>query len=341
MKKILLFLVFGMLVAGCVQQQAPPAASQSPTFAASVAELPSPAPPEIVANTPMPSASATPTVEAKKPDFAVNWSKDEGTRVADGSVPFAFKMKDGRIRLYYCGPGGILSAISQDSLTFNKEEGVRFNSNQGSTCDPSVVSLPDGRFRMYYKIAFGQGGPGSAVHKIYSAVSSDGLTFQDEGLRIDSEKTGDNGWASVPEAVLLEDGGVRIYYVSGDFEARGGTMSAVSADGLAFDKEAGARTEALVDPAVLHLSDGAFLLLGVSLPTPPGLEQKLPQGIYALFSKDGLNFGEPRSVLQENGVYDPSIIQVDEDTFRVYYGKDGGSPGNPNIVTKSITGKKQ
>jgi hypothetical protein len=195
---------------------------------------------------------------------------------------------------------------------------------------------------MYYKGANGPGGPGQGVHRIFSAVSSDGLSFQKEGLRIDSEKTGDRGWASVPEAVKLPDGNVRIYYVSGDFEASGGIMSALSSDGLNFQKEPGARVKTLVDPAITILPDGEYLLLAVVLLRPPDASQKpeRPIGIYSFTSDDGLIFSNQQVVLQEEGVFDPSIIELDDNMYRIFYGKDiGGQPGQPNIVTKSVTGK--
>ncbi|MFQ6137170.1 MAG: hypothetical protein ACE5PM_08330, partial [Candidatus Hydrothermarchaeales archaeon] len=180
-----------------------------------------------------------------------------------------------------------------------------------------------------------------AVHKVFSAVSSDGLNFQKEGLRIDSEETGDRGWASVPEALKLPDGRIRIYYVSGDFEALGGIMSAVSQDGLDFQKEEGARVKTMVDPAITILPDGRYLLLAVVLPPPPDKPRLLEQatGIYSFTSDDGLVFENQQPVLLEEGVYDPSIVQLDNNTYRVFYGKDIGEAGRPNIVVKSITGQ--
>ena len=247
--------------------------------------------------------------------------------------------------MYYCGMGGILSSISSDGLSFQKEDGVRIQGPAGwASCDPTAVDLPDGKVRMYYKIAQGQGGPGQAIHKIASAVSSDGgLNFQDEGVRIDSEKTGDNGWASVPEAIVLPDGRVRIYYVSGDPQAMGGIASAVSSDGLNFVKEPGARLPSFVDPAVVQLPSGVFMIFAVLLPfRPPNDKLKdLKSGIYTFASIDGLNFTGMMPVLIAEGgaVYDPGVLKVDDETLRVYYGKDLGSQTGPNIVTKSITGK--
>lgn len=335
--KLLLLIVVAILISACVQE-AP--TTVAPVLTQPPAVAPTSAPP---ATQPAPA----PTFQVAPPELKFEWTKDPRIRISDGSVPYVHRLKDGRFRLYYCGVGGILSAISADALNFEKEAGIRISPAGGSgnvesiVCDATVIDLPDGKIRMYYKGANGPGGPGQALHKVFSAISSDGLSFQKEGLRIDSEKTGDRGWASVPEAIKLPDGRVRIYYVSGDFEALGGTMSAVSQDGLNFVKEKGARVKTVVDPAITTLSDGKYLLLVVALPPPPGSPEKpvLPQGIYSFISNDGLTFTNQQVVLQEEGVYDPSIVQMDNSTYRVFYGKNIGEAGQPNIVVKSITGR--
>ena len=172
--------------------------------------------------------------------LSFSWEKDSGSRITDGSVPFVHRLKDGKVRLYYCSSNQIVSAISGDGLTFTKEQGVRISPGTGFesiVCDPTIVDLQDGKMRMYYKGADTMmGGPGNSIHKIYSAVSSDGLNFQKEGLRIDSETSGDSGWASVPDAIILPDGRVRLYYVTAG-NMQHGIGSAISDDGLNFVKE--------------------------------------------------------------------------------------------------------
>ena len=282
------------------------------------------------------SGSKQATVNGPESVFEVSWEKDNGPRVTGGSVPFVHKLKNGQIRLYYCsGDQGILSSISQDGLTFTKEPGVRIPGGTGfelHVCDPTIVDLPDGRMRMYYKGANSMNpGPGQSIHKIFSAISSDGLTFQKEGLRIDSETNGDNGWASVPDAIVLPDGRVRIYYVTAS-EMEHGIGSAISTDGLNFVKESGIRVSNLVDPALVKIAD-KYVLFAASLDEKVGVDPALvkidkderfvevPRGIYYAESSDGLIFGEPVAVFQENDVYDPTVLKVDEDTIRVFYGK--------------------
>src|SRR3989338_651019 len=118
--------------------------------------------------------------------------------------------------------------------------------------------------RMYYKGSNSlNSGPRQSVHKIYSALSSDGLVFQKEGLRIDSETSGDNDWASVPDAIILPDGRVRLYYVTAA-EMEHGIGSAISNDGLNFVKEPGIRVPNLVDPALVKIGD-KYLLFAASI----------------------------------------------------------------------------
>lgn len=297
---------------------------------------------------PAAETTSVPTIDVDKgpagtTSLQFTWTKDAGTRVS-GSVPYIYRLADGRFRLYYCEGGGIRSALSSDGLTFAPDGGLRIadsripGDQESTVCDPSVVTLSDGRVRMYYKGSNGPGGPGQAIHKVYSAISSDGLAFQKEGLRIDSTQTGDNGWASVPEAVKLPDGRVRIYYVTGNGN---GIASAISSDGLSFNKEAGLRIASLVDPAVTIMPDGTFLLLAVNLLLPggPQVEGALPWGIYQQTSSDGLTFSQSAPMLQEEKIYDPTIVRLDDGRYRVLYGSDTStSPTVPNITTKSITG---
>ncbi len=115
-------------------------------------------------------------------------------------------------------------------------------------------------------------------------------------------------------------------------------MSAISNDGLNFQKETGARVKGMVDPGIIVLPDGEYLFLVISL--NPNLSPYLPRGIYSYLSKDGLNFENREVVLQKDGVYDPTIIKIDSENYRIYYGEDiGGQPGQPGIVTKSLIGR--
>src|SRR3989344_2575609 len=270
-------------------------------------------------------------VEPVTEKLLFSWEEDGGSRITGGSVPFIHKLKDGRVRLYYCENSGILSAISNDGLTFTKEQGVRISPGTGfelQVCDPTMVDLLDGKMRMYYKGADSQsGGPGQSIHKIYSAISSDGLTFTKEGLRIDSEQTDDRGWASVPEAFRLSDGRVRLYYVSDSVVSGHGIVSAISSDGFTFTKE-DTKLTGYVDPSITTLPDGRYLLLAPSM---------AGGGIYRFVSNDGIHFEDPQIVLAESGAIDPAIVMLDEQSYRVYYWRLSDSP----VIIYSLMGLLQ
>lgn len=238
---------------------------------------------EIVALCPNVSISAGEQIsdtDITKLNFTV--TEEEGTRVV-GGIPFAYRLDNGKTILYYCH-GGIKSSISEDGIVFAKETATGVDDG----CDPTVVKNSDGKIRMYYKWSSGPGGPGEAVHKIYSAISEDGIAFQKEGIVIDSQTSGDNGWASVPEAIKLPNGSIRIYYVSGDQQAEGGTMSAISSDGLHFEREQGVRMKGnFVDPAITILPDGRYWFLLVSNCVPEkGSCNTEENGIYSFVSDD-------------------------------------------------------
>ena len=242
--------------------------------------------------------------------------------------------------MYYGGPGGILSAISQDGITFTKETGVRVPSGSPGSLemivsDPTLVALQDGRVRMYYKGATGPGGPGQSVHSIYSAISTDGLRFEKEGISIDSQRTPDRGWASVPEAIILPDGRMRLYYVSDGLDVKHGIVSAISDDGLNFTREGPVLT-GFVDPTVVRLANGSYLMLAVAFPFGSGgrLTDATP-GIYSFLSEDGINFKDRELMLAGENNIDPAIVDMGDGAYRVYYWNVMDKPP----VIKSISGK--
>ena len=345
-----LFLLWTLLLVLTVGCTASPATAPSGSTAA-------PTPPEVVISPSSESipTSITPEVSFEQPpvptpappenqDSATQfiWVADEGIRLEDGTVPNIHRLEDGRFRMYYGGAGGILSAISQDGLTFTKESGVRVPpGSQGSlemiVSDPTLVMLNDGRMRMYYKGASGSGGPGQSIHSIFSAISTDGLQFEKEGIRIDSQQTLDRGWASVPEAIVLPDGKVRLYYVSDGLDVIHGIVSAISDDALNFTRE-GTRLTGFVDPAVIRLTDGSYLMLAVAFPlSSSGTLTDADPGIYSFRSQDGINFNDRELVLAGEGNIDPAIADIGDGTYRVYYWNIMDKPS----VIKSITGNLQ
>ena len=101
---------------------------------------------------------------------------------------------------------------------------------------------------------------------IGSAVSGDLLNWSVEpGVRLE---LGTNRATGVPEAVALPDGRVRLYYVTSGGAGPERIDSAISTDGLTFAPEPGDRlTGGYVDPAVVQLANGSWLMLCSTSPS--------------------------------------------------------------------------
>lgn len=172
-----------------------------------------------------------------------------------GADPWVVRLDDGRYRLYYAvainqvtGWYGIASWISDDGLQFTQENGYRLEAyTPAQFC---VVRNPDASWRMYW-LDLKQGLVDNRGGKaIKSALSNDGAwTFTEEtGERLTYAASGyeEKGLGSC-KVVALPAGGFRMYYTGYDAD-HGRTLSALSADGLAFAREDGVRLDVLCPP---------------------------------------------------------------------------------------------
>lgn len=174
--------------------------------------------------------------------------------------PWVLPLSDGLFRAYYMGygtgsppgtTGRILSALSDDGITFVKEPGVRVDHYAGAelrVLSPSVLAVAGG-YRMYFE-ARGHGGS-----FIGSAFSPDGLEFALEpGPRIAADGTA----LGSPRPLVLPDGAVRLYFHTYPQPFRMGidrgnhVVSAVAVDGLTFEREEGVRLPQTVEELELH-----------------------------------------------------------------------------------------
>lgn len=82
----------------------------------------------------------------------VIFTEDPGVRHPSPAIPGSLLLADGRVRLFVNGPGGILSMLSQDGLSFREEAGHRVRSEGGrGLADPSPARLEDGTYLLVYK----------------------------------------------------------------------------------------------------------------------------------------------------------------------------------------------
>lgn len=199
-------------------------------------------------------------------DLFKSWIKEDGPRLhgsrdLDSSKlqsPCIVRLPRGGYRLFYTavGPakpfpecqGYILSAVSRDGLTFEKESGIRLAPQPGTphmslrVISPSVTQCADGRWRMYFESR----GPASIPTVICSAISTDMLHWElEEGVRFHAP-----GGVGGVRYLALPDGRGRIYCFESVYSAGGllggsrisqRIVSAITIDGLHFEKEPGVR----------------------------------------------------------------------------------------------------
>ncbi len=141
----------------------------------------------------------------------------------------------GKLRMYFeCCPGpqtqqnAIRSALSADGLSWSVEHGNRMEVAGSNVSAPRILSLDDGRCRLYYH---------ERHRGIMSAVSHDGLTFEIEaGIRVAAGGSHDRLTAFAPEIIRLPAGGFRMYYAGYSDVNQADILTAVSRDGLHWEK---------------------------------------------------------------------------------------------------------
>lgn len=215
-----------------------------------------------------------------------NWRKEpgvrlEGSRDLDRSKVQAsciVRAPEGGYRLFYTGigpgkpfadcQGYILSAVSRDGLDFEVEPGIRVAPRRDlpqmslRVLAPSIVALPDGRWRMYFEAR----GPADRPTSICSALSHDQVHWEvEDGVRLTSE-----GGVGAPRFLPLGDGRGRLYCFATEYGKGGlaggqrlGTsvLSAITTDGLTFAFEPGRRLRGRQDAL-----DGAGITAAEVLP---------------------------------------------------------------------------
>lgn len=200
---------------------------------------------------------------------------------------------------------------------------------------PRIISLPDGRYRLYYtqitpRTGFPAGANdyGNASSRILSAISLDGSTWTPEpGVRLTPQAGGAGDFRVVSsEVVPVADmsGGLRMYYecCNGQQGEPNSIRSARSDDGgLVWIPETGTRFGAdggyYSAPRILFLDDHRCRLYCCERGT----------GIVSALSEDGgLTFQRERGVRIAPGAsfdrlvaFAPEILRIEGVGFRMYY----------------------
>lgn len=256
-----------------------------------------------------------------------NWQIEAGIRISPGVSSSTLQMPDGSFRTWL---PGIKTYASADGLTW--DDGAFVTGLSGASGDflsnPSVLRLGDGTYIMIYEGSPRAGSSGS--RRLFRATSPDAINWTKvngagtAGAVMDPQ-SGDNGFLSVPDMILLSDGSIRIYFVAGGDH----TESAQSTDnGATWTREGRITISGLstsrwdVDPDIIRLSNGSYRLYfaaGLSA----GLSNKR---IYSARSTDGLTFtleageriGVPSGAADN---VDPDVILLSNGTYRMYFGR--------------------
>ena len=275
------------------------------------------------------TALSAPASAAPRPVGSLGTSTALGL---SGVSPHADLMEDGSVRLYFPSPQTGGTAVATCTLAGN----CSIIGSIDRAADLTDVVLTDGSRRAY----FVEVDPDTKFKEIYTAPLSAGdVTLSDRvSLGISSE--GAMAWG-VPDAVLLPDGRVRVYWVEPSplgGMATENIVSATSTDvtGTVFVRDGGTRTTGgLVDFEVLRAESGNWL--AIMSTSPEDMEN--PQRLLVGTSDDGLTWQiNPESLTSREMSYlDPTGIPAGDNTFLVYYATSPNVLGDREYTLEQAT----
>ncbi len=241
------------------------------------------------------------------------------------------RVRDGNYRIYWNSvrDNGVTSATSKDGVAFTKESGVRLKSGAAGEKDciashPWAVAVDNG-YRMYYQgdAKCKRAQNEQPEYRIFSAFSSDGLSFAKEGVRVD---IGANGLTQAAHGRVLrmDDGTYRMWF-SANFAGKNqpaDILGASSKDALTWTLDAEPTLERAHDPTVIKLGGKIYIYTTF-----------LGDNFIILESSDGLDFTPTSWVdfYDKNGKRyeefgDVDILQIADGRVLIY-GSGKGSQG--------------
>ena len=230
----------------------------------------------------------------------------------DGVSPHLEKVDEKTLRLFYSSIKVKGIAVSLCDYQLNCEI-------QGSLqrmSDLTIIETLDGVRRGYYVTL----NPQTNQKDIFTAIfSEDGLSYSDEkplGFPVDKDEI---AWG-VPDAVLMPNGLVRVYWVyTEDKTSDEKLISATSktTKGIDFVMDPGYRLEnGYVDFEVIKAEEGDWKAL---MSYTPHYMPEIPQSLFYATSKDGLDWDliEERITPKGYTYFDPTGIPINEKNYLI------------------------
>jgi len=225
------------------------------------------------------------------------------------SVPAALVLEDGRIRLYYVDaserPENVNCAESTDGGRSFRVLGCTIANRSGvKAVDPSILRLPDGRFRLYYYAPEQQNPDAPGVHAIAIADSDDGVRF--------TERAAAFRYPGLVDPDVFWSGREWLMFV---MSLDQGTLMARSTDGLGFDYAGPLPLERWGTTAPVALGDGRLRLYAFDQPDA--------REVRSFLSHDGLAWSaEPGVRLAAEDGYqltDPYVVRLADGSWKMFY----------------------
>lgn len=198
---------------------------------------------------------------------------------------------------------------------------------KGPYADADIVSLGNGKYRMYYAI---QPEEQSHQFEVFSATSTDGKKWTKEP---GNRKT----FATFPDVIQLPNGKWRMYYQTANT-----VKSAISPDGLTFTDEPGTRIgtsghSANLDNVAASTThqgdDGTYVMVyrgQIDKQYKPGVPNQQTGLLFWATSKDGLNFTkkgialDSRNDTLEGWMDGPDFVKWDDESIKLtFWGYQG------------------
>jgi hypothetical protein len=236
---------------------------------------------------------------------------------------------------YYLYTTGMRIGVysSKDGTTWAEVTGA---STPSPAFDPSVISMPDGTYRMYFMSRSGMGPQACSGKQLKYATSTDLVRWTAQ-----SPVLLDDLGCGVPNVVRASDSDYRLYYVRGGSGVEHGTYMATSPDGLTWTPRAGILTpKDFVDPSVVQLPNGAWLMLAADFP-PSKSSGPFLQKLYAGTSSDGFTWDFDAATPLYNGptgqgAFDPDAVVLPDGSIRAWWAQ-GTSPETAVVASGAVT----